>query len=45
MMISPPILEQLQEIAGPGGSLHDPQLIAPYLVDHRKLYRGNTPLK
>ncbi len=44
MMISPPILEQLQEIAGPGGSLHDPQLIAPYLVDHRKLYRGNTPL-
>ena len=44
MSIPASILTRLRELAGPGGALDDPQLIAPYLVDHRKLYSGNTPL-
>jgi FAD/FMN-containing dehydrogenase len=38
------LIDQLRELAGPGGALEEPQLIAPYLVDHRKLYRGNSPI-
>ncbi|MET0659380.1 MAG: FAD-binding oxidoreductase, partial [Steroidobacteraceae bacterium] len=44
MSIPIAILTQLRDIAGPGGSLDDPQLLEPYLVDHRKLYRGSTPV-
>ncbi|MET0987100.1 MAG: FAD-binding oxidoreductase, partial [Steroidobacteraceae bacterium] len=44
MSIPTSILTQLRDIAGAGGSLEDPQLIEPYLVDHRKLYRGATPI-
>jgi FAD/FMN-containing dehydrogenase len=43
-MIVAPVLDRLRELAGPGGALTEPDLIEPYLVDHRKLYRGNTPL-
>jgi FAD/FMN-containing dehydrogenase len=44
MSIPAPIIQRLREIAGPGGSLEDRELIEPYLVDHRKLYRGSTPI-
>lgn len=44
MSLSTSIVSQLREIAGPGGSLEDAQLLEPYLVDHRKLYRGNTSI-
>ncbi|MSQ67491.1 MAG: FAD-binding oxidoreductase [Gammaproteobacteria bacterium] len=38
------LLNQLRHIVGPAGVLDQPQDIAPFLVDHRKLYRGRTPL-
>ncbi|HKQ80885.1 MAG TPA: FAD-binding oxidoreductase [Steroidobacteraceae bacterium] len=44
MSIPTATLTQLRDIAGPAGSLEDAQLIEPYLVDHRKLYHGSTPL-
>ena len=43
-MIAASILDRLRELAGSGGALTEPDLIEPYLVDHRELYRGNTPL-
>jgi FAD/FMN-containing dehydrogenase len=36
------LIRRLREISGPGGALDDPQLIEPYLVDHRRSYRGAT---
>ena len=41
---TPELLEQLRQIVGPTGALNQPQDIAPYLVDHRKLFHGATPL-
>jgi FAD/FMN-containing dehydrogenase len=38
------LLDQLRTIVGPAGFLDQPADIEPFLVDHRKLYRGATPL-
>jgi FAD/FMN-containing dehydrogenase len=38
------VLQQLRELAGPGGYLDNPVDIEPFEVDYRKLYRGSTPL-
>ncbi|MGD9841833.1 MAG: FAD-binding oxidoreductase [Steroidobacteraceae bacterium] len=38
------LLNQLRALVGPAGFLDQPDDIAPFLVDHRKLYRGATPL-
>jgi FAD/FMN-containing dehydrogenase len=43
MSISPTLLEQLRDVVGPEGVLDQPSDIAPYLVDQRKIYRGQTP--
>ena len=46
-MLNPPsadALEQLRQIVGPAGWLDQPADIEPFLVDHRRLYRGATPL-
>ena len=41
---TPELLNQLKQIVGPSGVVDQPQGIAPYLVDHRRLYRGATSL-
>ncbi len=38
------ILDQLRQIVGPAGYLDQPADLAPFLIDHRKLHRGATPL-
>jgi FAD/FMN-containing dehydrogenase len=38
------VLQQLRHIVGPLGYLDQAADIEPFLVDHRKLYRGVTPL-
>jgi len=35
---------RLRELLGPGGYLDQPADIEPFLTDHRRLYRGATPL-
>ena len=42
--ISPAALDQLRKIVGSGGYFDQPFDVEPFLVDHRKLYRGATPL-
>src|SRR5262245_36005304 len=37
-------LERLRSIVGRNGYLDAPGDLEPYVVDHRKLYRGATPL-
>ena len=37
-------LQRLRSIVGPQGFLDQPEDIAPFTTDHRKLYRGATPL-
>jgi FAD/FMN-containing dehydrogenase len=44
MPISAAILNRLRTLVGAEGYLDQPSDIAPYVVDHRKLYRGVTPL-
>ena len=44
MSIPAAVLDELREIVGPGGYLDQPDDLAPYTIDHRKLYRGATPL-
>jgi FAD/FMN-containing dehydrogenase len=44
MSFSSTVLEQLRAAVGPDGALEQPADIAPYLIDHRKIYRGQTPL-
>lgn len=44
MSIPTAILDELRRIVGPAGYLDQPGDIAPFTVDHRKLYRGATPL-
>ena len=34
---------RLEQLLGPGAVLSAPDDVAPYLVDHRRLYRGATP--
>jgi FAD/FMN-containing dehydrogenase len=47
-MVTAPIPEQtlarLKALLGPGAWLEQPNDVEPFLVDHRKLYRGVTPL-
>jgi D-lactate dehydrogenase (cytochrome) len=43
-MPSPAFLDQLRNIVGPQGFLDQSFDIEPYTIDHRKLYRGKTPL-
>jgi FAD/FMN-containing dehydrogenase len=43
-MPSAEILDRLRSIVGPQGYLDQPADVAPYTTDHRKLYRGATPL-
>jgi FAD/FMN-containing dehydrogenase len=44
MSISAATLDRLRALVGPQGYLDQPTDLAPFLVDHRKLYRGATPL-
>jgi len=37
-------LDQLRQLLGPGGYLDAPTDVEPFLTDHRKLYRGASPL-
>lgn len=41
---SPALLDRLRDIVGPHGFFDQPRDIEPFLVDHRGLYRGSTPL-
>ena len=43
-MPSAALLDQLRNIVGPHGFFDQPFDIEPFTVDHRKLYRGRTPL-
>jgi FAD/FMN-containing dehydrogenase len=43
-MPSAAFLDQLRTIVGPNGYLDQPFDVAPYTVDHRKLYQGATAL-
>ena len=38
------VLAKLRSIVGPNGYLDEPGNVAPFTVDHRKLYKGATPL-
>jgi FAD/FMN-containing dehydrogenase len=38
------LLQQLRAIVGPSGYYDQPADIEPFLIDHRRLYRGATPL-
>jgi FAD/FMN-containing dehydrogenase len=42
--ISPEILADFKDAAGPGGFTDDPHEIAPHLVEWRGKYRGHTPI-
>jgi len=44
MSISSDSLQQLKAIVGPAGYLDQPGDVEPYTIDHRKLYKGATPL-
>jgi FAD/FMN-containing dehydrogenase len=44
MSIDKTFLDELRAIVGPAGHLDEPAAIAPFLVDHRKLFHGATPL-
>jgi FAD/FMN-containing dehydrogenase len=44
MSITSTLLAELRRVVGPQGYLDQAADIEPYLVDHRKLYRGSTPL-
>lgn len=43
-MTSLELIDHLRTIVGPGGYLDQAFDVAPYTIDHRKLYRGATPL-
>ncbi|HTE43471.1 MAG TPA: FAD-binding oxidoreductase, partial [Steroidobacteraceae bacterium] len=38
------LLQALRNVVGPDGVLDQPGDLEPYLIDHRKLYRGQTPM-
>ena len=44
MSIPTSVLDRLRNIVGPQGYVDAPADIEPFTVDHRKLYRGVTPL-
>ncbi len=41
---TPAALDALRELLGPAGFLDQPGDVEPFLVDHRRRYRGTTPL-
>ena len=41
---APGALDRLRGIVGPQGFLDQAGDVEPFVVDHRKLYRGTTPL-
>jgi FAD/FMN-containing dehydrogenase len=41
---TPALLDRLRAIVGPPGFLDQPLDVEPYTTDHRKLYKGATPL-
>jgi FAD/FMN-containing dehydrogenase len=44
MSIAGATLDRLRALVGPQGFLDRPTDVEPFIVDHRKLYRGATPL-
>lgn len=44
MTVAAPLLDQLRNIVGPAGYLDQSGDLEPFVVDHRRLYRGVTPL-
>jgi FAD/FMN-containing dehydrogenase len=44
MKVAAALLDRLRDIVGPAGYLDQPGDLEPFVVDHRKLYRGVTPL-
>jgi FAD/FMN-containing dehydrogenase len=44
MSISISVLDRLRAIVGPNGYLDQPADVEPFTTDHRRLYRGVTPL-
>jgi len=44
MSIPAGVLERLRAIVGPSGYLDQPADIEPFTTDHRRLYRGATPM-
>ncbi len=44
MPIDPAIIDRLREIVGAAGYLEQPADVEPYLIDHRRLFRGRSPL-
>lgn len=44
MRVDPAVLDRLRDIAGAHGYLDQQDDLEPFLVDHRRLYRGATPL-
>ncbi|HLS81386.1 MAG TPA: FAD-binding oxidoreductase, partial [Steroidobacter sp.] len=44
MSIPADVLQKLRAAVGPHGYLDQPQDIEPFTTDHRRLYRGATPL-
>lgn len=44
MIPSASLLSELRQVVGPQGYLEQPTDVEPFLTDHRKLYRGATPL-
>jgi FAD/FMN-containing dehydrogenase len=44
MSLNSSLLHDLRRVVGPQGYLDQPADIEPYLLDHRRLYRGATPL-
>ncbi len=44
MTIASATLDRLRDIVGPSGYLDQPADLEPFLHDHRRLYRGRTPL-
>ena len=44
MSVAPSVLDALRDIVGAGGYFDQTVDLQPFTVDHRKLYRGQTPL-
>ena len=44
MSVAPSVLDALRDIVGAGGYFDQAVDLQPFTVDHRKLYRGQTPL-
>src|SRR5690349_3291087 len=38
------LVDRIRAVVGPKGAITDPAEMAPFLLDERRLYRGNTPV-